>query len=257
MRNEAETAEPTYGLMRGAAAYRPVPAWGAWTALLITAAIVAIATVTTSLLVQFKVLARPQNEADIQGVALLLAWQLCVIGLTVAAVWPRRALGAALSLNRPLAGASVYAAALALMLAYQLLATALEYLFVPGELFRDLKPFIELARGPGWLLALGVVAVGAPLSEELLFRGFLLPALARSRMGFAGGALVTTTLWTTLHYGYSVVGLLEVFATGLLFSWLLWRSGSLRVTILCHAVYNGLIMLGLRYLPLPGAVLVQ
>jgi membrane protease YdiL (CAAX protease family) len=30
---------------------------------------------------------------------------------------------------------------------------------------------------------------------------------------------------------------------GLLYSWQLWRSGSLRVPLLCHAVHNGLIII--------------
>ena len=76
-------------------------------------------------------------------------------------------------------------------------------------------------------------------------------ALARSRLGFAGGAVVTTSLWTALHAGYSIAGILEVFTIGLFFSWLLWRTGSLRVPLFCHALYNSLIVLVLRHVPLP------
>ena len=53
-------------------------------------------------------------------------------------------------------------------------------------MYADLRPFVRLF-GEQWVLALLVVGIGAPLSEELLFRGFLLSALARSRLGFAGG----------------------------------------------------------------------
>ena len=49
--------------------------------------------------------------------------------------------------------------------------------------------------------------------------------------------------WTFLHAGYSVAGFTSVFVMGLLYSWQLWRSGSLRVPLLCHAVHNGLINL--------------
>jgi len=42
--------------------------------------------------------------------------------------------------------------------------------------------------------------------------------------------------------GYSIAGLVEVSLIGLLFSWLLWRTGSLRVPIFCHALYNTLIV---------------
>ena len=65
-------------------------------------------------------------------------------------------------------------------------------------------------------------------------------------MGFWGGALITTGLWTALHAGYSTAGIVEVFLIGLFFSWLLWRTGSLRVAIFCHALYNSLIVLVLQ-----------
>jgi membrane protease YdiL (CAAX protease family) len=54
-----------------------------------------------------------------------------------------------------------------------------------------------------------------------------------------------------LHAGYSAVGLVEVFSIGLIFSWLLWRTGSLWVPIFCHAVYNILVVLVLRLADLP------
>jgi membrane protease YdiL (CAAX protease family) len=91
------------------------------------------------------------------------------------------------------------------------------------------------------------------LSEELLFRGFLLSALARTALGFWGAALVATLLWTAMHVGYSLTGIVEVFIIGMFFSWLLWRTGSLRVAIFCHALYNLLIVLGLRFVDLPAA----
>jgi hypothetical protein len=50
-------------------------------------------------------------------------------------------------------------------------------------MFTDLRPFVGFMTGPDWLLALLVVGIGAPLSEELLFRGFLLSALAGTRFG--------------------------------------------------------------------------
>ena len=67
-----------------------------------------------------------------------------------------------------------------------------------------------------------------------------------------GAALITTSLWTALHAGYSLAGIVEVFLIGLFFSWLLWRTGSLRVAIFCHALYNSLIVVVLRYVPLPA-----
>ena len=97
----------------------------------------------------------------------------------------------------------------------------------------------DLLRSANLALLAGVLTVGAPLSEELVYRGFLLSALARTRLGFWGAALIATALWTALH-DYSAVGFAGVFMIGLLLSWLLWRTGSLWVAILCHALHNSL-----------------
>jgi membrane protease YdiL (CAAX protease family) len=102
-------------------------------------------------------------------------------------------------------------------------------------------------------LQIGVIIVGAPVSEELLYRGFLLSALARTRLGFWGAALVATGLWTALH-DYSAVGVVAVFTLGLFLSWLVWRTGSLRVAMYCHALNNGLVLAAHHLVPLalPG-----
>ena len=156
-----------------------------------------------------------------------------------------------LALRSPVGAPLVYLKGIALMALLQIAVSIVQYNFFPQDMYADLRPFVRLF-GEQWLLALLVVGVGAPLSEELLFRGFLLSALAGSGMGFWGGALITTGLWTALHAGYSAVGIVEVFLIGLFFSWLLWRTGSLRVAIFCHALYNSLIVLVLRHVPLPA-----
>jgi membrane protease YdiL (CAAX protease family) len=89
-----------------------------------------------------------------------------------------------------------------------------------------------------WLVGLAVI-VGAPLAEELLFRGFLLPALTKTRRGFWGAAVVTTIGWTALHF-YSIAGLIEVFMIGVYFAWLVRRYGTLWLPMALHALYNGL-----------------
>jgi len=78
----------------------------------------------------------------------------------------------------------------------------------------------------------------APVSEELLFRGFLLPALAQSRLGFWGGAILTDALWTGLHAAQGNLAMVSHFLTGLMLSFLLWRTGSIRTVIFGHALSN-------------------
>jgi membrane protease YdiL (CAAX protease family) len=135
---------------------------------------------------------------------------------------------------------------LALLLPYNLLAMV----FARQDVIEDMKPFLGLMRSPAAPLFLLAISIGAPLSEELLFRGFLLSALSRARLGYFGATLFTTVAWTALHAGYSGSGLIEVFLAGLFFSWLLWRTGNLWVPMICHALYNSVTLAILCLVPL-------
>ena len=109
---------------------------------------------------------------------------------------------------------------------------------------RDLQ---ELLRGlSGWAanLALFLTVAGlAPLFEELLFRGFLLPVLAwRHPMALALAA--TALLFGAIHLqpaGLPVLGTL-----GLALGLAMRQTGSLRAPILVHACWNGSLFLLMR-----------
>jgi membrane protease YdiL (CAAX protease family) len=198
----------------------------------------------------------PGASTHIRAAAL---WLLSLQATIVAAVLLAAGLfggdrGEALALAPPFPPLRIIAAALVLMLTVLLPYNIAVLLLAREILEQDLKSFIgPLSSDAGWMFALAIT-VGAPLSEELLFRGFLLGALWRTRLGFFGAALVTALTWTVLHAGYSGYGLIEVFLAGLFFSWLLWRTGNLWVPIVCHAVYNTLVLLVLWLVIVPTAV---
>lgn len=139
-------------------------------------------------------------------------------------------------------GWTTYAGGFGVLVAVVMAYSVFSYLMAPDSMLSDLGPFIGMVRSDLVALLALVAVVGAPLSEELLFRGFLLSALAKTRLGFFWGALITTAAWAALHFNYSLLGLGAVFVTGLTLSWLLWRTGSLWVPIFCHALYNGLVL---------------
>lgn len=257
-----EPQPPHNTLLNGPPAYAPRTPWGAVWAVIVTVAIVGVSIVAGLLL--FWVMGGDSGGAGLPGrdgaagegagLQFFGLWQLCVVVLTVlAALLLRGNLRDVLALHPVAGGWRTYAGAVVLLIALQLAISAVQFVTGPRDLYADLRPFVELVRGPNALLAAAVIGIGAPLSEELLFRGFLLSALAKTRLGFWGAALVTTAMWTSLHIGYTAVGILEVSIIGLFFSWLLWRTGSLRVPIFCHALYNSLIVVALRFVDLPVA----
>lgn len=241
-------------LFRGPPAYEVRTPWSPFPALLASVVIVIASILVSILVLGTSFVANTGTGSasqNMNALATLAVWQATTVLLTLLAclLFGGR-VREVLALRAP-AIPRAYLKAVLLMAALQMVVSAVQYYFFPQDMYSDLRPIV-LLFGDQWVLALLVVGLGAPLSEELLFRGFLLSALARSRLGFAGAALVTTLLWTALHAGYSAAGLLEVFLIGLFFSWLLWRSGSLLVPIFCHAFYNTLIVVVLRYVPLPG-----
>ncbi len=128
--------------------------------------------------------------------------------------------------------------------------TAIISTWRPDVVVQDLQLFKTLLDSDAAPLALLAIGVGAPLSEELLIRGFLFSGIAKSRLGLIGASVITTVLWAVVH-GYSLFGLIEVMAIGFYFCWLLVRTGSLWTTIFCHAVYNTVVGLVLYFITLP------
>ncbi len=230
-----------------AASYAAHSPWSASAALLLTIAIIlasiagAVAAITG--------VDRLDLATHDRAMVLMAVNQVIMITLTVLAARARGAdIKAVLALTPPRRGLLDVALGLLLILAVLAAVNLVAVLLLGHDPLADLRQFASIFKGPHWLMALLVVGVGAPLSEELLFRGFLQTSLTRSPLGFAGGALVATVIWTALHAGYSVVGMTEVALIGALLSFLLWRTGSLWVCILCHGLYNSGLALYSRFL---------
>ncbi len=90
---------------------------------------------------------------------------------------------------------------------------------------------------PVWL-AFVLLVVLAPLSEELLFRGFIYGGLSRSVLGPVGTILVTAAVWTLIHVQYTWLIMSQVFIYGVVFGIARWKSGSLWPPIVAHAIIN-------------------
>jgi uncharacterized protein len=103
-------------------------------------------------------------------------------------------------------------------------------------------PFEKLFARPRDAYLLSVIAVTlGPLMEELFFRGFLYPVLAR-RMGIAWGIFLTALPFGLMHmpqYGYAWGPLLVVFLVGAVCTAVRASMKSVGASFLVHAGYNG------------------
>jgi hypothetical protein len=84
------------------------------------------------------------------------------------------------------------------------------------------------------------IAIGAPLVEELIFRGQLFAALSQTRLGVSGTSVVTSAGWALLHASEPWLSIGLIFIMGLAFGWMMYRFGSLWVPVICHGAWNGI-----------------
>jgi len=88
------------------------------------------------------------------------------------------------------------------------------------------------------LLLLVAFSVAAPMSEEVLARGFLFRGWSASFLRVPGAILLSSLVWTVVHLQYDMYFLAEVFTIGLWFGYMRHRAGSLWLTIILHALNN-------------------
>jgi membrane protease YdiL (CAAX protease family) len=111
------------------------------------------------------------------------------------------------------------------------------------------NPLLELVlttTDPLALVCFGFTAlVVAPLFEETLFRGVLLP-VAGQRIGGGGAVILSASVFAVAHLSLSELAPLFVLGLGL--GWLRWRSGRLASAVVMHALWNGLTFINLLFL---------
>jgi hypothetical protein len=110
----------------------------------------------------------------------------------------------------------------------------------------DSLPITEFFKDRPSALLLGAFGIlVAPLMEELLFRGFLYPALARWT-GTVVSIIVTASAFTLLHgaqLGYSWAPLLLIFVVGITLTVARARTNSVATCVIVHMTYNFILLL--------------
>ncbi len=143
---------------------------------------------------------------------------------------------AAIHWNWPSNVAVCVLAGFVLSLLLQLVA---HFLPIPKEL-----PIDSFFRTPTEAWALGILSITlAPLMEELFFRGFLYPVLARS-LGLPSAVFLTALGFALLHGAqlmFSWGPVLVIFLVGLVLTMVRAKTNSVAAGVLIHMAYNGTI----------------
>lgn len=106
---------------------------------------------------------------------------------------------------------------------------------LPGEVGDPMQLLPQGAIGMTFIVLTTVVL--APLAEEAIFRGVLLPSL-HDRWGRAAAMSVSSVVFAATHV--VPITIPPLFAFALMLSWVFVRSRTLWTAIIAHAVFNGL-----------------
>jgi membrane protease YdiL (CAAX protease family) len=225
--------------------------WGAW-ATLGFAVLIAVAHVIASNLTVLLYLAITDSDslklfADPDGARKLISnGELLVVStlvttpitvaLTLLLVWARRGLPAFEYLGGRALSRGEWLRWLALTLLFVAAMDGVTWLsgrpLVPDFLR---ETYTSAGALPLFWLA---VAVAAPLSEELFFRGFIFRGLSESRLGPWIAIVLAALVWAVIHIQYEAFYVVIIFIGGLFLGYARWRSGSLLLAIVIHAVWN-------------------
>ena len=103
------------------------------------------------------------------------------------------------------------------------------------EVSKRASDLVDDARG-GWIFLLAlVVVVGAPIVEEILYRGVVQPGLVSS-WGRTTGILVTAALFAAIHM--QPVEFPGLFAFALVLGWARHSTGTIGTSIVTHMAFN-------------------
>jgi membrane protease YdiL (CAAX protease family) len=104
-----------------------------------------------------------------------------------------------------------------------------------------LRRLADEPRDVWWVLLILTAVVGAPIVEEVIYRGLIQNGIARLTRAPLVSVVGTSLVFALVHYGaVSAHALPTLFVLSLAFGVAYMKTGRLGVPILMHAVFNGM-----------------
>ena len=109
--------------------------------------------------------------------------------------------------------------------------------YTDDDLAAPARALSDKASGPvGWILLGLIVVVGAPIVEELFFRGLFLRALQKRGLPDWASILICGAVFGAVHFQF--LQFPGLFVIGVVLSWMAVRTGRLGLPILTHVGFN-------------------
>lgn len=117
-------------------------------------------------------------------------------------------------------------------------------MFNPERIETRARDMVDAADGAWFIVLFVVVVVGAPLVEELVYRGFIQGGL-QSRIGSTWALVITAAWFTVVHL--EPIEFPGLFAFALVLGLCYWRTQRLGLSMVTHLAFNatGLLLVAL------------
>ena len=116
--------------------------------------------------------------------------------------------------------------------------------FSPEKIEKRATDLVNNANGVWMIVLVMVVVVGAPLVEEIVYRGMLQKSIARA-LGKYRSLVLVAAWFAAIHF--APVEFVGLFAFALVLGWVLDRNETLGMNIITHMAFNatGLVLVAL------------
>ena len=124
-----------------------------------------------------------------------------------------------------------------------------EFFALPEEIAQETRRMMQAESPVEWLLKIGTIGVGAAVSEELMFRGFIQTSFLRS-MSRSRAVLWTSFLFMLIHF----LPIPAIAAAGIVLGFVALATRSILVPIVVHFTHNvaGLLLINIADLDTLG-----
>lgn len=250
-REDASTGASSSGVAASAAAPADQRPWSVWASLAFYVLIFEVeGRVYDFILAATGLQAIIDNSRLFSALNDIVAWGINLL-IILSAIWLTRIpVRDYLGWTRPRA-IDVALGILVMLALYGALGVLLLSIGQAGPAIDEYRAAIAAGTSPWWfVLRWWPSIILAPFVEESFFRGFLWRGV-KFRFGNWAAFLVTTLLFSAMHYKYWMVGgvvdpgaVVQYLVLSAIFGWLRWRSGGTVVPMIAHALDNA----GLRIL---------
>lgn len=90
------------------------------------------------------------------------------------------------------------------------------------------------------VLQITAICIIGPIFEEVVFRGLAFSRFQYSKLGQNGSVLITSIIFTLIHFQYEPIIMTFVFATALVLGFVRYKTDNLTYCIALHILFNSL-----------------